>query len=425
MATQSKWSKYLDRIQQIIESTQYNCSPQRVALQIKKEENLNLSSKDLDLLRTYVKRQQQKARSKAGLSKNRLFHKNTNISDSTSEEKTWEESKEGASYKYKGERSIQTLKEALSFSEVDLTVWEVERHVFNSWDVSMKKADGTGAFKRTNYQVKLWFRRIEKIQVKKPEPRIIKVKTTKAPQMWVIIGCVHRPFHDTILWDKFLQFLSDNKKGITGVIVNGDFLDLRSLSSHEEYIPEGIDLGVEYSNGLQGIDEIEKHLNKGIEKIFIYGNHEDRFFRDRNSMRKYGASLQSPHEAMELPERGWEVIEDWKNGYVTLGNDLDVFHGVKVGMNAAKDQLNALPTRNHIFNHTHRFGSYSNKTNTAYNVGCMIDFNSDAFKYVDRGVRAAWAQGFAVAYIDPKGNNHVKPIKVDKDKTFFFQGKVY
>ena len=422
----SKWAKYLDRIQQIIESTQYNCSARGVAKQINEEEELNLSNKEIDLLRTYIKRQQQKARSKAGLNKNRPFNNGKNLEGKISEEKkTWEESQESASYEYKGERSITTLDEALAFSDVDLNVWEVERHVFNSWDVSMKSADGSGAFKRTNYQVKVWFRRIEKVEVRKPEPRKVKIETTEAPQMWVIIGCVHRPFHDKIVWDKFLKFLFDNRKSITGVIINGDYLDLRSLSSHDDYIPEGIDLSVEYSDGLQGIQDIEDQLQKGIKKYFIYGNHEDRFFRDKNSIRKYGASLPSPHEALELPQRGWEIIEDWKNGYITLGNDLDVFHGVKVGMNAAKDQLNALPTRSHIFNHTHRFGSYSNKTNTAYNIGCMIDFESDAFKYVDRGVRAAWSKGFAVAYIDPKGNHHVNPIKIDKDKTFFFQGRVY
>jgi len=424
MKKQSQWSPYLDRIRQILESTQFNASPQRVALQINDEENLNLDHKQLDLLRTYVKRQQQKARKKIGKPKNRPNQYGVNH-ESSSEQKTWEESQESASYEYKGERSLTTLDEALAFSEVDLNVWEVERYVFNSWDVSMKNAEGTGAFKRTNYQVKVWFRRIEKVNVGKPEPRNIHVETTEAPQMWVIIGCVHRPFHDPVLWDKFLKFLFHNRKQITGVIVNGDFLDLRSLSSHDDYIPEGIDLSVEYTSGLQGIHEIESQLHKDIRKIFIYGNHEDRFFRDKNSIRKYGSTLQSPHEAMELPKRGWEVIEDWKNGYVTLGNNLDVFHGVKVGMNAAKDQLNALPTRSHIFNHTHRFGSYSNKTNAAYNIGCMIDFESDAFKYVDRGVRESWTHGFGVTYIDNKGANHVYPIKIDPDKSFFFQGRIY
>jgi hypothetical protein len=243
--------------------------------------------------------------------------------------------------------------------------------------------------------------------------------------MWVIIGCIHRPFHDKVLWDRFISFLRHNKHKITGILIDGDYLDLRSLSSHEEWIPEGVDLSMEYSDGAQGIYDIETALNEDVDKIYIYGNHEDRFFRDKKSIRKYGASLPAPHEAMNLEERDWKIITDWKNGYVTLGNNLDVFHGVKVGMNAAKDQLNAIPTRDHIFFHTHRFGTYSNNTNTAYNGGCMIDVDNDMFKYVDRGVRAAWAHGFVVSYIDNEGRNYTTPIKVTDDRHFFFEGIVY
>lgn len=423
--TPSKWAPYKDRVHQILESTGYNASPSAVAHKISEEENLNLEMKEIDLLRTYVSKIQRAVRKEKGLGERKIL---TGLEEDKLEEtkdhRTWEETKDGAVCEYKGEKPITTLEEAIEFFNIDVNIWEAEKVTTNSWDVSMKRNDGT-SFKRTNYQIKVIWKRIIQVEIQKPKPREIKVETTSAPQMWVIIGCVHRPFHDPVLWDKFLKFLFHNRKSITGIIVNGDFLDLRSLSSHDEFIPEGIDLSVEYSSGLQGIHEIEAQLHKDIRKIFIYGNHEDRFFRDKSSIRKYGSTLKSPHEAMELTERKWEIIDDWKNGFVTLGNNLDVFHGVKVGMNAAKDQLQALPSRSHIFNHTHRFGSYSNKKNAAYNIGCMIDFDHEVFKYVDRGVRESWTHGFGVAYIDNKGANHVYPIKVEPDKTFFFQGRIY
>lgn len=422
----SRWAEYLDRIIQILESTQYNASPTEVAVRIVNEEQLNITDKEIDLLRTYIKRQQQKLRKRAGFTKNRTFLGAEPVnSQATKDSNSWEIEGDAAIYEYKGERSIKTLEDALDFAEVDLDTWEVERHVFNSWDVSMKNADGTGAFKRTNYQVKVWFRRKQNLEIEKPKPRNIVVGTTKASQMWVIIGCIHRPFHDKVLWDRFITFLKKNREKITGIIIDGDFLDLRSLSSHEEWIPEGIDLAYEYSDGRQGICDIEDALRSDVRKIYIYGNHEDRFFRDKKSIRKYGSTLPSPHEAMELEETGWEVITDWRNGYVTLGNNLDVFHGTKVGKNAPKDQLDAIPTSSHVFFHTHRFGSYSNQNNTAYNGGCMIDFDHEVFQYVDRGVREAWAQGLIVSYIDNEGNDHTYPIKVTKDKHFFFEGVVY
>jgi hypothetical protein len=425
MAKKSRWSRFLPRIIEIIEEKRCGCSPLLTAEQINREFNLNLSMREIDLLRTYVRRKQQKMRLKLGMPKNKTIinGKPLDLSSETSNN-AWDIRQDNALWEYKGSKSITTLEQALGFSEVDLNEWEVERHIFNSWDVTMKGEDGEPITK-TNYQVKVWFRRKAKLELEKPVYRHIQVEKKIHSQMWVIIGCVHRPFHDKILWDKFIGFLKHNKEKITGVLIDGDFLDLRSLSSHEEWIPDGVDLSMEYSDGAQGIRDIEDALNDDIEKVYMYGNHEDRFFRDKKSIRKYGASLPSPHEAMELEEKGWEVITDWKNGYVTLGNLLDVYHGTKVGMNASKDQLNALPTRDHVFFHTHRVSSYSNQTNTAYNGGCMIDLDSDMFKYVDRGVRAAWSQGFIVAYIDDEGGNHVTQIKVRDDRHFFFEGLVY
>lgn len=399
----NQYSPYHKRIIELLkEDSNRERSFASIGRQVAKEFNFKYN----DTLRTYVSRVY--GNRKDG------FVKNT-----AKQQISLEESNENATWRYEGEKSITTLQQALKFANVDADLWEVERWKFNSWDVTSKEG------KRTNYQVTVWFARKENLDISKPTFRNIKITSTKHTQMWVVVGCIHRPFHDKVLWDKFLYFLEKNKKDITGILINGDYLDLRSLSSHEEWIPEDVDLSYEYSDGLQGIDEIEQRLNKNIDKIFHYGNHEDRFFRDKSSIRKYGKSLPSPHEALELEERGWEINTDWKNGYTTLGKNLDIFHGTKVGVNAAKDQLLALPTRNHIFNHTHRFGTFSNQTNTAYNTGCMIDFESDMFKYVDRGVREAWSHGFAVAYIDSNGNNHVSPIKVDNDKEFFFEGVIY
>jgi hypothetical protein len=59
--------------------------------------------------------------------------------------------------------NITTLAGALKYSKVDLTVWEVERHVINSWEVTMG-GNKTGFGKPatyTNYQVKVWLKRIQ------------------------------------------------------------------------------------------------------------------------------------------------------------------------------------------------------------------------------------------------------------------------
>jgi hypothetical protein len=52
-------------------------------------------------------------------------------------------------YQYKGEESISSLEEAISFFDIDLNLWDVAEYKCNSWDVTSK----TG--KRTNYQVSI------------------------------------------------------------------------------------------------------------------------------------------------------------------------------------------------------------------------------------------------------------------------------
>jgi hypothetical protein len=57
---------------------------------------------------------------------------------------------------------IKTLEEALRASRVDMKVWEVDRYVINSWEVTIGKKNNDGAAPGTftNYQVKVWLRRL-------------------------------------------------------------------------------------------------------------------------------------------------------------------------------------------------------------------------------------------------------------------------
>lgn len=51
--------------------------------------------------------------------------------------------------------NIQTLAQLLEYSKVDLSVWQVEKHVVNSWEVTM---GGDSPKTYTNFQVKAWLK---------------------------------------------------------------------------------------------------------------------------------------------------------------------------------------------------------------------------------------------------------------------------
>lgn len=158
------------------------------------------------------------------------------------QEEEWNEKPDSASYRYLGTKRVTNLTEALAQSRVDLKVWEVERQKFNAWEVTLMGKDGTPIVS-TNYQAALWFRRVERVIIAPPIVRPFRVVQVDAVQMWVIVGCVHRPFHNKTLWDILLRFLSDNRHRVSGIILNGDFADLRSLSTHEEWMPWARQLG--------------------------------------------------------------------------------------------------------------------------------------------------------------------------------------
>jgi hypothetical protein len=61
----------------------------------------------------------------------------------------------------------------------------------------------------------------------------------------IVIGCMHVPFHNKQLLNGLINFINDYKDSIVGFHLVGDFLDLKSLSKHDEGIVDktGLTLG--------------------------------------------------------------------------------------------------------------------------------------------------------------------------------------
>lgn len=247
---------------------------------------------------------------------------------------------------------------------------------------------------------------------------------------YLVIGCIHRPHHSKKLWAKIMQLIYDMRKDIHGIIINGDYLEIGAISNYGiGKKGDGITLMDEYEDGLDGIMEIESALGKykkEIDKHFIYGNHEERFNKYMGKLEpsKYGDALLNPVKALRLIEFGYNVQTDYQNAFVQLGNDLEVFHGTYFGVNAASKHLSEGNNVSQIFNHTHRFQSFSKNGQTAYNVGCLINLKSNAFNYANRPVRSNWRNGFAMAHVSDNGDHEVTPIQC-KNESFFFWGKKY
>jgi len=247
-------------------------------------------------------------------------------------------------------------------------------------------------------------------------------------QQWLILPDMHRPFHNKTLEKKVLRLIKDLGTSLYGINISGDYLDLYTLGSYNAEslgLLTGISLEDEYNDGLSGIVKIENASHKDVKKQFLFGNHEDRYFRELNKKdnAKYGGALKNPIEALELDERKWSVKTNWKDDFFTLGEHLDVMHGMFINVHAAYQHL---VKTNHscIFGHTHRVQSYNMGNRAAYNIGGLFDKDNKAFHYMPRMTREIWANGFAMVYIDDEGHFFVEQVNV-WDNKFFTNGKMY
>ena len=78
---------------------------------------------------------------------------------------------------------------------------------------------------------------------------------------------------------KVYKCISDND--VAGVVSSGDWLDLFTLGSYNRDslgLLKGISLTEEYESGKEGIVSLSQAAGGKAKKVFIWGNHEDRFF---------------------------------------------------------------------------------------------------------------------------------------------------
>ena len=118
---------------------------------------------------------------------------------------------------------------------------------------------------------------------------------------------------------------------------------------------------------------------------------------------------------------GFNVIEDYPDGYVQLGN-IQLIHGMYLNANHAKTHLQKVRS-NIMYGHTHQLQVYSENGLTAYNIGNLADTDSPIFSYTNRFEKVNWKQGFAVITLD-KGNTHVQVIE-PVNNSFVYNGQIY
>lgn len=246
------------------------------------------------------------------------------------------------------------------------------------------------------------------------------------PQVHLVVPDVHTPFQNDTLVNKVCLLARDIRPD--GIVFLGDFLDLFTLSKYSEdslYQLKDLTLSDEYDAGREVLSRFLSALPRGCQKVFIYGNHEDRHFRElqKKDHAKYGKELTPPDEALRLHERKFTVLTDWKSDSFRLGLHLELIHGTFCGVHTAKRHLDEFEG-SAMMGHSHRFQTYVTGKRGSYNIGFLGQKDSKGFAYCARATRQKWVNGFAVVYVMADGSFIASPVSCWNDQ-FIFNGKLY
>lgn len=256
-----------------------------------------------------------------------------------------------------------------------------------------------------------------------------KVENPKAfttPGLYLCLGCIHALGHNVRLIDGITRLLGDKREQVVGLVLMGDVVDCNTLSEYDRgkftALP-GLTLEEEYSAGREVIKQLVEELRPDAHKVYLYGNHEDRYNRYMANMEDAKRPLQSPEVGMELDKMGFFVYNQWKHDYVTLGSHLDICHGQYFNVHCAKKHIDNF-RGSMMFVHTHRVQTYIEGSVGGFNIGWGGDINSPLFHYMDRGTKKQWQNGFATVQVDEEGDYHVTQVTCHNNK-FYYGGKRY
>lgn len=357
---------------------------------------------------------------------------------------------------------IKTLEQLIEAADIDLDVWEIERHTINRWEVGAKDEETGEIVTKPLWQVKAWLKRKELVKQKFPAIQPISLNVTPAKprkppskrvKTAVLIADGHvgfkkdmetgdlTPFHDRRCFDVALQVCEDLQPDRIGFL--GDMLDMAEYTDKFTRSPEF------YWTTQASLIELSWWLGKyrqvvpDADMFYQAGNHEARLRRSiiNNMKAAYmlkaadqveGPSQLSVPSLLGLDDLDIEYIGDYPDGKVWLNDNLVCYHGDKVssveGKTAGKIVKNA--RESDICGHSHRAEMASKTVYPKKGPRSYFTFVLGTFALLGGDMPASskennWQNSFAVVnYQEGNGFFQVYPVLIFDGKAIW-NGKVY
>jgi len=245
-------------------------------------------------------------------------------------------------------------------------------------------------------------------KVERPPPELPKKKFQSYDEAALHWSDVHFPFEDPRAVSILYQITAEVRP--TTLMSQGDMLDLWQISTHRP--PLETKLKMHQIDMQESLDMLLDHLDimiglaePGARRVYLHGNHEDRFDRllaDLQTNMKTLALMRLPKirdvlnldYLLGLSENGWESHSYLEGDRTLLHDRLLCIHGYRA---------NKYPTTAHlqqygksvVFGHSHRIQNFTSRdlrgTDSGWNMGCLCDLNPHWRSRPD------WHQGFGVS----------------------------
>jgi hypothetical protein len=346
-------------------------------------------------------------------------------------------------------KQIKSLEEMVKACNVDLSIWNIERHLINKWDSTIRTDQGVAAY--PNFQVKVWLNKkvpdVQEIPVVHPiklnvSKRIVRNASSTDIKKYLVIADAqigfnrHMPsnsletFHDRKAMDAVLKILQENT--FEEIIINGDMLDFAEASKYVQK-PEFAQTMQPSINELGWYLAQIRELAPTSRMVYLIGNHEVRLQRQLIENFKFAYNLKafkdsvpfySLRRLLDLDSIDCELIDEYPSGAHWIGDHLRIIHGEFTSI--AKE----LSTSNDsvIFGHLHKMEMQSKTVHHKNGQRQISVVTSGCLCKIDGTVpgvntRPSWQQG--IICVETFGDNHTINHIPIWNGTALFNGKAY
>ena len=234
-----------------------------------------------------------------------------------------------------------------------------------------------------------------------------------------IFNDIHFPKEDRVRYARALSLMS-HFPDLRGIYLNGDIMEIESVSSHPKSPLAQRSLLAEIEYGVERFFELKK-MFPDVPVTYIAGNHEHRVLRYIRDVSPEMYGLIDCPKLLRFDELGWRFVDYGPAQWVRLGKTRDLWlrHEPLVGgANHAKGSAEKAYV-SLLYGHTHVFQQYFHKKMgpepflvSATSCGWLGDINDACFDY--RGPRDNWVSGFTRVDCDEEtGEYEIRFIRLD------------